>query len=173
MAKYFSLFIIIIYLLIGCSSNNNLSRIDTYMEDFSEIKAQKLLIPPTLISLHNSNRKTSASYQVVNFINTECGVCYTKMEEWQNFIQASDLHAQVLFITAGKLTSYFQDYLRENDRLPFTIYLDSSRQTLIQSKLIAYEKETFLIDKQGKILLVGDPVKDKMIHEYYESITSE
>ncbi|NCI50218.1 hypothetical protein GWC95_09805 [Sediminibacterium roseum] len=165
----------VIFILLSCSGRNRLNDVRKYMVPFAE--ANNLTIPLDSLGAPyytpNSGVAVPEKFRVVNFINTDCGNCFARMEEWAAFLRDNEIEASIVFVASGSLNDYFTGFVASKKDLPFYIYRDSSNYILNSRGLHQYEKESFLIDQSKKILLVGNPVTNPVLFGYFKTVIDE
>lgn len=169
------LFLILILSLPGCKNAKEVY-IKQYLEDRPEYQALKIKLDNG-IELYSKRSNdisklinTFNSFTVINIINTDCGSCYETMERWNEYLKTDRGLIKVVFVAIGEPNAYFKNYFSHNSSLRFYVYLDRDDKFCERNGLTKYKKETFLIDKDGNIILYGDPTKSAIIEEYYKYI---
>ena len=118
---------------------------------------------------HNEQSK----YKLVVFIDsTECSSCALEnMHEWDSYVHLSDSlknKFNIDFIISPKPTEVELakiKILAENFK--HAIYIDAQNAFQKANPIIPTDKmyHTFLLDKENKIILVGNPIHNKKIHQ--------
>lgn len=131
---------------------------------FSEIEKVK--------GINEINSKNG--YKVIKLITTDCAACFLEMEDWTSFITSKKLNSEleIYFIATGKRNDYF-DYVMKNYNYPFTIYIDEKNSFVDLNYLNSYSRETFLLDSENRISLIGSPVANEIIYDLYQLILTK
>jgi thiol-disulfide isomerase/thioredoxin len=170
-----NIFLLTVLFLSSCSNPRN-EYVKQYLEDRPEFQVLKIKLDNSLESYSSISNDISKSidyfnsFTVINIINTDCGSCYETMERWNEYLKNDRGLIKVVFIAIGEPNEYFKNYFSHNSSLKFYVYLDREGKFCERNDLTKYKKETFLIDKDGNIILYGDPTKSVIIEEYYKYI---
>ncbi|MCH7412816.1 hypothetical protein MM213_04910 [Belliella sp. R4-6] len=137
---------------------------DTAIKHFYEIEKVK--------GINEINSETG--YKVIKLITTECAACFLEMEDWSSFISSKKLNSEleIYFIATGKRNDYF-DHVMKNYNYPFTIYIDEKNSFIDLNNLNFYSRETFLLDSENKISLIGSPVANELVYDLYQLILTK
>jgi hypothetical protein len=109
--------------------------------------------------------------KIIKLINTECGRCYTDLEEWKLFIESDrsffNDELGLYFIVTGETNDYFE-YVLRNYTYPFTILFDTGDTFLECNKFIVDPRETFLLDENNTVIMKGSPLNNEGIFYVYK-----
>lgn len=142
--------------------------IDSVKLNFSLDKYQVLYKPDS----HGSN-EINSPYYLLNFINTDCGSCYRRMEDWEAYINRRELATPVVFVASGSINEYFTRFLSSHRNLPFWIVSDLKAEMLFRSGLYRYDKESVLINSNGRVRMIGNPITNEVIEKYIKEVVNE
>ena len=166
----------IILLVVVFSCNNKSKQIEN---DLSHLIGKKVELIDTLnyYSLNSGMyREDSLSdLKIVSYINGSCSGCLYSLSNWDELMEAEKFR-NVSFRLYVKTTNLKQlDYILREIKFHNSIVLDFKNQFFELNKLreeIIYQ--TFLINKENKILLVGNPILSERIRKLYsETISKE
>jgi thiol-disulfide isomerase/thioredoxin len=172
------IFLFIVISLSGCRNPRD-EYVKQYLEDRPDFQVLNIKLDNDLELYSSLSNDISNSidyfnsFTVINIINTDCGSCYETMERWNEYLKNDRGLIKVVFIAIGEPNAYFKNYFSNNSRLKFYVYLDREGKFCERNGLTKYKKETFLIDKDGNIILYGDPTNSAIIEEYYKYILYE
>lgn len=116
-------------------------------------------------------------YKVVTYIDSlECLSCKLHLPEWKEFIQMVDslypAHVQFLFFFSSKKRSQIRRVLLEN-RFEHPICIDEKDSiNIINNFPKNMNLHTFLLDRNNKVIVIGDPISNLKIKELYLSVFS-
>ena len=151
----------------------------TYSSIVEKSYGQKLSIPDDLLRV--SGDLDSCNFdgeRIVVFINgKECALCYIRVFAVWNYVNdlAKRSHAQLMFIfdpdeeDAPSLIPYLR-LVKE-----FNIFLDVDHRVVMQNDFLMMDSkyDVFLIDKDNKVVLRGNPtLGDAMLHLYEEILSN-
>ena len=169
--------LLIIVLFFGLSNcNNNVDyQYNNYMYFYKDVFHKKLIFNNSnLIFVKDFDKKAITGFKVIILINTECVSCFKEMEAWDSFIKTNNIiqKLQILFIAAGSTNEYFKYVVMEHD-YSFGILLDSLNLFVTENNLEEYEFETFLLNNNDSIMLVGTPIGNDEVFGLYKYIVSK
>ena len=127
------------------------------------------------------NDTIETSYKLVTYIDSSvcspCGIDH--LFEWGAIIDESkenNYDLRVLFIVAPKKAQLIQTYYAiSHCTLNSNIYVDTSYVFMKNNPCMekGYIFETFLLDKDDRITLVGNPIKNQKIHDLLTNIMKQ
>lgn len=118
---------------------------------------------------------TDADFKIVTYINSEgCTSCKMKLKSWDKFIKelklSSDITINFLMVINTDEKKVVETLLKQNDfNNPVAIDPkgDYDRINLLPAKS---DYQTFLLDNNNKVLVIGNPVNNPKIKELYKQI---
>lgn len=151
----------------------------TYSSMIEKSFGQELSIPDDL--LHISGDLDSCTFdgrRIVVFISgKECGLCYIRVFDVWNYVDdlVKRSHAQLMFIfepdeeEAPSLIPYLR-LVKE-----FNIFLDVDHKFVMQNDFLMLDSkyDVFLIDKDNKVVLRGNPTLGDAVLRLYEDVLSK
>lgn len=170
-----NLFIIYVLLLQVCACSNNAENkkaLMSYLNDYKDVVGHRINTGDSLTLYYTPNgvHRYEGTYKIVSFINTSCGTCIRKMDEWNKFLSEKNLDVnQIIFVAQGKPDTYFREFV-DSTKPAFYIYLDTSGYYLLNRHLDRYVQGTFLLDENENVVMIGDPVGNETIYSFYNTI---
>lgn len=147
---------------------------------------QEVIIPTTL-TLYSKNTELDATNNefltklIVYLDSTECSSCaFNSMYIWEKLLiysKTSKNKLDIIFIAAPKeedTTHVVNSIISNNDDCP--IYLDKHHDFSKTNSFIPKDNKfhTFLLDKNNKIIMIGNPTKsDKLFQLLHKKITEQ
>lgn len=130
----------------------------------------------TLIAGSFTN-KSSSNYTIIHYIDSiGCTRCNLKLESWDQLIQElnkiSSNHISLWFITNTRNPRILQTLFGSKYQYP-VIDITNNTSNNLREILSNRKLSTFLLDKNNKIIMLGNPLKNHNIkNEYYRLILS-
>ncbi len=125
---------------------------------------EKLTLPLT------TDTGNFSKFKIVTFVNGDCPPCVAELELWEDFLLKLPDNNSVSFLVY--LYSSNVSYLEETCRLltnPLAvIYLDEEKLFYKKNNLSEVKMlQTFIVDKDNKILLMGNPTSNEKLEDLY------
>lgn len=111
-------------------------------------------------------------YKVVNYIDSiGCIECKMGLKSWQKFASTVDsiTHNEVIVLTYVH-TKYFNDVFYPMQRSMYLYPVCVDKQDSFgkrNSKILDFGYNTFLLDENNKVILIGNPVQNPKIRDLY------
>jgi len=174
--KYFSIVLSVLFLLL-CYSCENKKRKEIN-KILNEWIGKEILIPDnvTFKSFAKDtifNSVFEREYKILFYIDTlGCLSCNTKLHLWKNIIEEFDVIAPdkvgFIFVFEFKRLSDAIYLLRDED-FKYPVIIDSDRKfNILNNFPVQRELQCFLLDKENKTLLVGNPTLNTEILNLYK-----
>ena len=152
------------------------SREKEVMTLLNEWVGKEILYPKNLLTCNDSSGNSLESKYKV-FIYTDslgCVSCKLNLAKWRTFISMVDSVApgnvRALFVFQPKRINELRMLLK-NENFSYSLYIDKDDQfnklNHFPSKM---EFQTFLLDKDNKVLAIGNPVLNPKVKELYLKI---
>ena len=164
--------IIIIILLFSCNTREK--KINDIVKTWS---GKEITLPPYL-DTDSTNQDstwfllTRKNFKILMVVDSnECTECRLKLFNWKLFIQEMDsIHSNVSFLFIIYPQNHnFITALKEKNKFQYPIFYDYKRQTM---KMNEFPQDplfkTFLLDKDNKVLIIGDPSNNPSLWELYK-----
>lgn len=140
-------------------------------------KNKEILFPVTSIFTQNKDTvefSLEAPYKILSYVDsTGCVSCKLKLTEWKNFISVLDSvnpSAKVLFyFSPEKIADVYRALRQSYFDYPVCIDMKDSLDILnhFPSNM---EFQTFLLDKDNKVIAMGNPIHNSKVKELYLKI---
>ncbi|MDR0558986.1 MAG: DUF1573 domain-containing protein [Prevotellaceae bacterium] len=130
-------------------------------------------IEPEFVYKNTTNIDTCLSeYKILNYTDsTGCTSCKLRMDTWISYIKELDSSACFLFYFHPKNREDLLLLLKKAHFINYPVYMDTSDEL---NKLNKFPSNTmfqcFLLDRDNKVLAVGNPVLNPKIWELYKEI---
>ena len=114
----------------------------------------------------------STDYKILCYVDsTGCVHCKWKLIDWNQFMKYSDSisnhNVSFLFVVNNSDRKKLRNLLRE-EMFDYPIYLDTADIVNKMNKFPKNEQlRTFLLDRDNKVVLLGNPVLSKSIESLY------
>jgi hypothetical protein len=167
---------IICFAILFSSCTQDVNHLDDYLSDYTDIVGRQIKwdnisfhTTPASFSLNNIKGK-----KLVCLIGASCLSCIGKINNWNEFLKTNKFPgAQVLFIAAGPPGNELTHYLAETNQLSIPLLIDSSEKFIQENNLAMYYQNTFLLDENNKVIMIGDPLKHKNVYDYYQHLLTK
>jgi len=123
---------------------------------------------PYLPSIPDSSLFSGSKTKIYTLVNASCSTCLLQLKEWDDFETNINKQKDVQVIVVCESDDNFQliKYLFESKKigyiqLPLVLDLDNKFISLNASLLSSEGDLTVLTDANNKIVLSGNPIKDK------------
>ncbi|MEY5068453.1 MAG: hypothetical protein RLZ47_315 [Bacteroidota bacterium] len=158
-------------ILSGCNSNNE---INNYNKEFKEVINKELGFPSNLIN-YNNHKYNSFLPKILITGASDCGNCIEKLNTWDDFLKQKPFSkVEVIFILMGRDNPEFRHYIDLNRYQNLTILIDSTATYMASNDIdYKYFQIPMLLDKKNRVRLVGDPMVDETILNYYNELLSD
>lgn len=159
--------------IVSCSHNNE----DDEIEDIWT--GNKISLPDsTKISALNGSRSANIlcreyPYKICSFINVSCSICVMELKELQKFHdsvkKAKGIELPLIVFVTGDNKPYV-DYIVNNvTKVTIPCFYDKDNLFFKANKLTKIKLfQTFLIDRDNRITLVGNPIRSDIMRETYD-----
>ena len=170
MNRFLSLFLTALLLILF--SCNNDSRI---MHEVKSMVGRKIIFPPGYQWIPANQAQKAEKYlqkdvKVITFIDnlscTECGI--RALNFWVAEMKKIDSDVAYIFVVQTKNRDELE-MMADSVKLdiPFMLYLTDLFKTNNELDVLAHNK-TFLLDKENKIVLVGEPFGNEKLTQLYK-----
>lgn len=172
--------IFILVLLDSCQYEKNkqldISKNETKINQ--KWKGKNVFFGESLKSLSkNAPPNNKAKFTIVAYYDGGCSVCYFQLKKWFEIMKSFEVYKNVSFKFI--LSGYNRVYLENNLKvLKFPIdYVqhDEKEEFVNEYKFLLdpyYENSAMLLDKDNKVLFIGNPTISKNVKERYIEIMS-
>lgn len=165
-------FIIFIISLITSCQESKQEQIGNIVSDWID---KELLLPTPTKGLNETFIHPKSDYKIITYIDsTECTACDLQLEQWCLFINEIKSFTQkyiplIIYVHPNNEDSLEKILRWEDSSFP---YIVDKNSTFVKLNKIPKESmfHTFLIDKENKILTIGNPVIYPKIKDLYRKI---
>jgi hypothetical protein len=171
-----SIFISII-LLSNCEQRTKKN--DVSFEEIKKRLGSALWLPKDL-DLYNIDQDTdnykqsvfSSEIKIVSYINGNCDICISDLKKWQDYIDENYPYKEltIIFYVHADDPHTFKYINNTYIHSKFPMFLDSNNYFFRNNKL-SEDKilQTFLLDKEGNVILVGNPLFSEELKVLYKN----
>lgn len=167
-------FLVVFYISVSCQRMQNLSNAEKIVDEW----VGKEIIFPSDIRCTYMGRDTICSdvttpYKILVYTDSAgCTSCKLQLYKWNSLIEDSNIlmsdQVSFLFYFQPKNEKELQFLLRKND-FEHTVFIDNSNELSVINKLPNDTKyQCFLLDKDDKVVLVGNPAINLKIWNLYK-----
>jgi hypothetical protein len=167
---------LMLFLLLGCES------LKPSNEGPSYAISDKLIIPKSIKKIEYNDQSYLAEFNpnvlnekltIVSYIDGDCSECVKNLDKWEEFSKHHQKFGYMILIYSSNIRLfYFQLFKKRDYEIP--IYYDPDRQ-FQQINHLPDDKSfnTFLIDKENRIVQIGNPIDDEQhLKLYLDNLTS-
>jgi len=169
----FTIIIVLILSVISCRSGSDF--VNEYMSNYPNLNKKKILYFDSLY-IYNDFDKSEISLNnkkvFLTTIYSDCNSCLltlTKLEQYLSDIKLKDNVLPVV-IAIGEKSDYFKIQTKELLKFSFPIFSDDDYFFIQENNLEGYEKQTFLLNENHEIILVGNLFENDVLKRHYEKI---
>lgn len=178
-------FIITVFFLICCSSCKNNKQKDDVIKTIAEWTGKEIKFPQG-ITCTSMGKDTacidlySNNYKIILYVDSlGCTSCRLKLAEWKKLMNDSDS----IFSKKPEFIFFFQPKKKDEKELQFIfrqhgfrhpVFIDRENKINQLNNLPSKtEHQCFLLDKDNKILIVGNPSLNPGIWTLYKKVITE
>jgi len=163
--------ILSLFLLIAC---NNGAKQSPEADVIKRLIGKELIFTDNLLP-ETIEKKTPFSFElfrkkplkIVAIINLDCGLCIESLNGWEEYLKNKDI--TFILIVGGNDFEFFKALKNNESQIFENIFHDKNNIFEMTNKIPRETRfKTFLIDKDNKILLIGNPLFNKNIDKLYE-----
>lgn len=118
------------------------------------------------------NMKISGKYKMLTYVDTVgCISCYLQLERWKTFMEMDEMDSvQFLFFFPPEKQHDVLEILKTSD-FSYPICLDEHNSlNNLNHFPIEFGGQTFLLDKENRVLAIGNPIHNRKVKELYLKI---
>ena len=178
--KHVTLFLLLASLLV-CSCKDN-KRLEDAAKIVNEWAGKEIRFPGN-VPCYVSGRDTLSGlcdewfqkeYKILLYVDsTGCSSCRLKLFEWKQLMQEADslFHGQVGFLLFFQPKNVKEmGYLFLRDRFDYPVFMDTNGKINSMNKFPqTMQYQCFLLDRDNKVMMVGNPVSNMRIWELYKA----
>lgn len=158
--------------LFSCSEQNSQEKIKQKI--FKQWLGKNLIIPEDIIGNHTVASiidKERDTLSFVHYFNGACAACLGHLKSIDGFINTLKNNHVKLYLIAYSNTPQKTKKVFDDAKLKYTVYIDSLNSLYFKNRFNSVHLESFLLDKQKKILCVGE-LKDKKFRRKVQKLIS-
>lgn len=165
--------VVIIIIFFSCHNKEK-----TEITKYVEMWQNKEIIFTDSLTLHINNFQTKSAhissnyYKILNYIDTNgCTECKLKLPGWKKIIKEADsLNLNVSFIFIAHLNNYNTlEKQKKINKFSTPIYYDKTGNFEEINKFPSKSPfQTFLLNSQNKVILIGNPVLNNTLWTLYK-----
>lgn len=170
--NYILILAIIVISNINCNNNSHAKYMKEYLSLYNDIIGQKIYLNgQDLLQFYPSDKKypINNGKRIIGIIGSSCISCFEYIKQWNNFLKNNSLgDIKIIFVAIGEGNSELKYYLETENPFKIPLFLDKEGSFITKNKLFKYSRSFFLLNNDGEVLIVGNPVADKDVLEYYK-----
>lgn len=175
--RYTLLYIITLFLLLSCSGKTEQE--ERYAEIVSQWQGREIKLPAVMTDFLTGDtiNLDDADFTILTYIDsTGCTGCKMKLPLWDEFIESIDsiqnAYAKVIIIVNSNDEDEVAHTLIKHD-YNHPVYYDKENR-IYDSNQFSESKmlQTMLLDKEKKVVAIGNPIFSTKIAELYNSLLS-
>lgn len=166
--------LIFIYIILSCTScqNQNIKQKVHQWINKEIILPEKLSYNTHVDSIWNN--LLHHEYKILTIIDTNtCTECHLRLYEWKKLIQEIDsITNNTTFLLVVHSKDYtLLDIIKEKNKFTYPIFYDYENKVAQINKFPKDPRfQTFLLDKNNHVILVGNPVGNRALWNLYKQI---
>jgi hypothetical protein len=176
--RLLKLILLISCLVFSCTSQ---TRKEYLSELVKERIGESVIFPSSIVkagtdsSLVAISQTVEYEYKLVVYTDGDCGKCISELYEWSKFLNDNrEVFKSVreIFIIYSVNFPRFE-YTTEKVGIKLPFYYDSTNIYITRNTIDEPLLQTLILDKNNKILIVGNPLKNAAMQKLYRNVLSE
>lgn len=168
--KYFLL--IFFTIVIACKHSETEKILNSLVGQRVILPKNMIVLKENLIYYNDTFNLIKKDLKIITHIYGSCGVCINNLNKWKNVLDTlKDFkNISLLFIVYTDNIDYFKKLFYPEIKLNYPLIIDTLNFFYKSNKLYNYENihyQTFLVDKDNKIILVGNPAISQKVRDLY------
>lgn len=151
--------ILFLIIVLGCESNQRKQQLNAKLLEFH---GKELKLPMF-------SGKDASKLKISSFINGECSACVNDLLKWKEWVAKDSMNVDFVFYfyASDQTTMRFIDSVFI--KMDYPLIFDAEKEYLQYNKLLDENKmfQTFLLDQDNKVLIVGNPLHNEKLSELY------
>ena len=142
------------------------------------IIGEKIIFSKSIKQIENEDSfvlNKQSKYNVITYYDGDCGVCYLQLSKWSEFIKSlKRINNDISFkyILSGNSKAVVKANLEEINFDLVNVYYDEKNEFVNKYPFLVdkrYENSSILIEKNNKIVYIGNPtVSNDILNKYIE-----
>lgn len=156
-------------IFLGCSNKKN-ENLENYLASYDGVVGKQLKYNPSSFINFNKHYNYNKIYpnSILMIVNTECTSCIEKFKAWQEYKKQGNFNnLDIVFVAQGKVTEYFDYNVNKINNFDFKIYVDTTSSFIDSNGILLHSNSTFLLDRNNQIVMIGDPISNSIIKDFY------
>lgn len=169
MIKIMIKLVFIILFLLSCNQNNSNQFLNKKVNlEIEEEIGEKVFFPKSVMKLlkedKTSNLQTQNKFTIVAYYNGSCSACYLQLSRWIKTLEnlkKTNLNVDFKFILSGDSNAVLKANLEEINFPLINAYHDKNDEFGMKYNFLlneSYTNSSMLLDKNDKILCIGNPI---------------
>ena len=159
-----------------CTCRKEQGNQDETTEIVNQLMGDTLILPKISKVLHkdslyHQNTTKTKGLKITTFIQGDCSICIDDLRNWQELFQyaKSKTGVDILFYLYTSDLAYFRNNIYEQALEQYPLIVDQNYGYIDKNSLPPDRKQyqTFLLDSNNKIILVGNPVYNSKLKDLY------
>jgi len=135
---------------------------------------KEIIVPDTMI-LYSISGKISNHFisedkmKILVYIDGDCSKCVESLLEWQQFIENNNdtfLDCSIVFFITSSNFNLIKNLLNEI-KFKYIVVFDYENAYMLKNKFDNPILNTVLVDSKNRIVIVGNPLKNKNLTDLY------
>lgn len=137
----------------------------------------KVLLGDSIIFEVPNIRNPNAKLKITTYINGDCQTCIDEIKAWNDFSQSVNKinNVNVYYYVFTSDIEHFRDNIYNKEIYKYPLLLVKNNDYLNKNNLPLDNKmyQTFLLDSNNKVILVGNPIYSEKLMELYKEEINE
>ncbi|MBS3777540.1 MAG: hypothetical protein KGY70_20270 [Bacteroidales bacterium] len=178
--KNIIILLLLVFTFVSCNLKVNNKR--DFKELVNKYRNKKLItiIPDSVfynkeyIAFDQTNLSNNSNLKIITYIDGRCHECIKSFKQWKNLIKIAqkNINFNILFYVKTNNVNEFKKYYYPKSLHNYPIIIVENNNILKKNNLTDFDDpKTFLLDKNNKIILIGNPLHgDKLMKLYKQEI---
>lgn len=140
-------------------------------KEFITIIPDSVLYKKESISFNQTNLSIKANVKIITYIDGQCHECTNAFNQWKELIKIAQKNRKlnIFFYVKTNNINEFKKYYYPNKLHNYPIIIVKNNDILKTNNLIKFDDpKTFLLDKDNKVILVGNPIHGSKLMKLYK-----
>jgi hypothetical protein len=126
---------------------------------------KQIKFPDSLVNLLGNEQNTGL--RIVSCINGNCPKCLNELKKWMEIKDKYQYKLVFVIYTEDKV---LLDYFIKKENLQISYFLDNTNSFILSNELPSNPLlQTFLLDNSNKIRLIGNPLHNSSLFQFYQA----
>jgi len=165
------LFVILIFATCNNSTKETTDKVSQWMGDTLSLpKITKVLYNDSLLNC-NFPLNEKANLKITTLLWGDCHACMEDLKKWDEFFQysSSKKKIEMFFYLYTSNLHFFRENLYIQNIYKYPLIIDQDFNYIDKNNIPLKDKtyQTFLLDSNNKVILVGNPINNEKLKELY------